>query len=155
MQEPQPIASRMELRAHYTISGSINLQNIEFLAITNQTFTIPAATTLTAQGDFTMAGTNRITINTGNININGNIFLKNTFATGGGTATLHILGTGNQIMDGTAIAISQNRLPLVVINKAFRNANTKRKYFRESKLDLQQWNCGCCQFCIHSCIWRQ
>ncbi len=76
----------------YTISGSISLNNIEFLAITNQTFTIPAATTLTAQGDFTMAGTNRININTGNININGNIFLKNTFATGGGTATLHILG---------------------------------------------------------------
>ncbi len=102
---------------NYTISGSINLQNIEFLAITNRTFTIPAATTLTALGDFTMAGTNRITINTGNININGNIFLKNTFATGGGNAILHILGTGNQIMDGTAIAISQNRLPLVVINK--------------------------------------
>lgn len=101
----------------YTISGSIILQNIEFIANANRTFTIPAATTLTAQGDFTMAGTNRITINTGNININGNIFLKNTFATGGGTATLQILGTGNQIMDGTAIAISQNRLPLVVINK--------------------------------------
>jgi hypothetical protein len=102
----------------YTISGSISLSNIEFLAITNQTFTIPAATTLTAQSDFTMAGTNRITINTGNININGNIFLKNSFATGGGTATLHILGTGNQIMDGTAIAISRNRLPFVVISKS-------------------------------------
>jgi hypothetical protein len=101
----------------YNISGTIRLNNIEFLAITNQTFTIPAATTLTAQGDFTMAGTNRININTGNININGNIFLKNTFATGGGTATLHILGTGNQIMDGTAIAISQNRLPFIVISK--------------------------------------
>jgi hypothetical protein len=102
---------------NYTITGSINLQNIEFLTNTNRTFTIPSATTLTAQGDFTMAGTNRITINTGNINIHGNIFLKNTFATGGGTATLHILGTGNQTMDGTAIAISQNRLPFVVINK--------------------------------------
>jgi hypothetical protein len=102
---------------NYTISGSISLNNIEFLANTNRTFTIPAATTLTALGDFTMAGTRRITINTGKININGNIFLTNTFATGGGTATLNILGAGNQIMDGTAIAISQNRLPFVVINK--------------------------------------
>ena len=101
----------------YTISGNISLNNIEFLSITNQTFTITAANTLTAQGDFTMAGTNRITINTGDININGNIFLKNTFATGGGTATLHILGGGNQIMDGTAITISQNRLPFIVISK--------------------------------------
>jgi hypothetical protein len=102
---------------NYTISGSIILQNIEFIANANRTFTIPAATTLTTLGDFTMAGTNRITLNTGSININGNIFLKNTFATGGGNATLQILGTGNQIMDGTAIAISQNRLPLVMINK--------------------------------------
>ena len=102
----------------YTVTGSVSLNNIEFLAITNQTFTIPVATTLTAQGDFTMAGTNRININTGNININGNIFLKNTFATGGGTATLHILGAANQTMDGTAIAISQNRLPFIVINKS-------------------------------------
>ena len=102
----------------YTITGSISLHNVEFLAITNQTFTIAAATTLTAQGDFTMAGTNRININTGNININGNIFLTNTFATGGGTATLHILGAGNQIVDGTSVAISQNRLPFVVINKS-------------------------------------
>jgi len=103
---------------NYTITGSINLNNIEFLANTNRTFTVSAATTLTALGDFTMAGTRRITINTGNININGNIFLKNIFATGGGTATLHILGAGNQSIDGTAIAISQNRLPFVVINKA-------------------------------------
>jgi len=103
---------------NYTITGSINLNNIEFLANTNRTFTVSAATTLTALGDFTMAGTRRITINTGNININGNIFLKNIFATGGGTATLHILGAGSQSIDGTAIAISQNRLPFVVINKA-------------------------------------
>jgi len=103
---------------NYTISGSISLNNVEFLANTNRTFTVPAATTLTALGDFTMAGTGRIIINTGNININGNIFLKNTFATGGGTATLHILGAGNQAIDGTAIAISQNRLPFVVINKS-------------------------------------
>jgi hypothetical protein len=103
---------------NYTISGSVSLNNIEFLANTNRTFTVSAATTLTALGDFTMAGTRRITINTGNININGNIFLKNTFATGGGTATLHVLGAANQAMDGTAIAISQNRLPFVVINKS-------------------------------------
>jgi len=104
--------------ATYSITGSVSLHNIEFLAITNQTFTIPAATTLTAQGDFTMAGTSRININTGNININGNIFLKNTFANGGGTATLRILGAANQTIDGTAIAISQNRLPFLIINKS-------------------------------------
>ncbi len=101
----------------YTILGSLSLNNIEFLAITNQTITITAATTLTATGDFTMAGTNRITINTGNININGNIFLTNTSATGGGSAAMNIVGTGNETMDGTALAISQNLLPFINISK--------------------------------------
>jgi len=101
----------------YTISGSLSLNNIEFIAIINQQYTVTAATTLTATGDFTMAGTNRITINTGNINVNGNIFLTNTSAIGGGTGTINIVGAGNETMDATAIAISQNLLPFIVINK--------------------------------------
>jgi hypothetical protein len=100
----------------YTITGTLNLNNIEFLSITNQTFTI--ANTLTAQGDFTMAGTARITINTGNVNVNGNIFLTNTSATGGGSAVINIVGSGNETMDGTALAITQNLLPFININKA-------------------------------------
>ncbi len=101
----------------YTITGSLILNNIEFLALTNQTIVIAAATVLTATGDFTMAGTARLTINTGNINVNGNIFLTNTAANGGGTAILSIVGAGNETMDGTALAISQNLLPSVTINK--------------------------------------
>ncbi|HEY4936949.1 MAG TPA: T9SS type A sorting domain-containing protein, partial [Puia sp.] len=83
-----------------------------------QTYNIAAATTLTATGDFSMAGTGRITINTGNINVNGNIFLTNTSAAGGGSATMNIVGAGNETMDGTALAITQNLLPFVIINKA-------------------------------------
>jgi Secretion system C-terminal sorting domain len=101
----------------YTITGSVPFNNVEFLATTNQTITIAAATVITANGDFTMAGTARLTINTGVINVNGNIFLTNTAATGGGSATLNIIGAGNEIMDGTALAISQNLLPFVIINK--------------------------------------
>ncbi|HCL83920.1 MAG TPA: hypothetical protein DIC22_08090 [Chitinophagaceae bacterium] len=101
----------------YTISGSLGLNNIEFIANTNQTFTISAATTLTANGDLTMAGNKRIILNTGKINVNGNIFLTNTSTAGTGTATIYIVGAGNQAMDGTTIAISQNRLPNVTINK--------------------------------------
>ena len=101
----------------YTISGSLVLNNIEFLAITNQTYTIPAATTLTANGNLTMAGTNRITLNTGNINVNGNIILTNTSANGGGTARINIVGAGSEIFDGTAVAINRNILPFININK--------------------------------------
>jgi hypothetical protein len=102
----------------YTISGSINLNHVEFLANNNQTFTVPVATVITAAGDLTMAGTARLTINTGAINVNGNIILTNTAATGGGTAKLNIIGAGNETLDGTALAITQNLLPSVVINKA-------------------------------------
>ena len=99
----------------YTISGSLNLQNIEFLTITNQTFTV--ANTVSAAGDLTMAGTARLTLNTGTINVNGNIFLTNTAANGGGSATINIVGTANEIIDGTALAITQNLLPFVNITK--------------------------------------
>jgi hypothetical protein len=101
----------------YTISGSLTLNNIEFLSLANLTYTIPVATMLTANGDLIMAGTNRITLNAGNINVNGNIFLTNTSAAGGGTATINIVGAGNQILDGTAIATGQNLLPFIIINK--------------------------------------
>jgi hypothetical protein len=101
----------------YTISGSLTLNNIEFTALTNQTFTIPVTTTITANGNLTMAGTNRITINTGNLNISGNITLANTAGGGGGTAVMNIIGAGNETIDGTAIAVSQNLLPRININK--------------------------------------
>jgi hypothetical protein len=104
--------------ATYSISGSLGLNNIRFLAITNATFNLSASTILTASGDFTMSGTSRITINTGNIFVNGNLFLTNTATTGGGTAIVNIVGIGNQTLDGTAIAQSQNLLPYIIINKA-------------------------------------
>ena len=95
----------------YTINGSLTLNNIEFLALANQTITLGSATVLTTNGDLTMAGTGRIIFNTGTLNINGNIFLNNTAAAGGGTAIINIVGAGNQSMDGTSIAVSQNLLP--------------------------------------------
>jgi hypothetical protein len=101
----------------YTISGSLGLNNITFLALSNATFTINAATTLTANGNLSLAGTSRITLNTGSINVDGNISLTNTSGAGGGSATLSILGTTNQTVDGTAIAASQSILPYFVINK--------------------------------------
>ncbi len=99
----------------YAITGTLSLNNIEFLAITNQQFTI--TTILTATGDFTIAGTARVSLNTGTINVNGNIFLTNTSTIGGGSGTINIVGAGNETMDATAVAISQDLLPFIVINK--------------------------------------
>lgn len=101
----------------YTIKGSLTFNNITFLAITNATFTIPAATTLTTSGDLTIAGTSGITLNTGNINVNGNFYLTNAATNGGGSALITINGTGSQNIDGTAISIGQDLLPFLTINK--------------------------------------
>lgn len=102
----------------YAITGSLTLNKLEFLASANQTINIALGTVLTTGGDMTMAGTGRIILNTGTLNLNGNIFLNNTAAAGGGTAIMNIMGVGNQSIDGTAIAVSQNLLPIVNINKA-------------------------------------
>lgn len=101
----------------YTISGSLTFNNIMFMAAANVTFTIAAGSTLTTS-DLTLAGTNKITLNTGNIDVNGDIILTNTSAAGGGTALITVMGAGNETIDGTAISTSQSLLPLVTINKA-------------------------------------
>jgi len=100
----------------YTISGSVSLNNIFITTNAGLTITIAAGTTLTVN-DVTTAGTGNIILNTGTINANGNIFLTNTATGGGGTATINITGTSNQTLDGTAITINQNRLPIININK--------------------------------------
>jgi hypothetical protein len=101
----------------YTIKGSLTLNNITFLAIADATFTIPATTTLTTSGDLTIAGTGGIILNTGNINVHGNLYLTNAATTGGGTALITIDGTGSQAIDGTAVSIGQDLLPYVTISK--------------------------------------
>ena len=120
----------------YTIKGSLTLNNITFLAIDSATFTIPAATTLTTTGDLTIAGTSSITLNTGNINVHGNLYLTNAATGGGGSALITINGTGSQAIDGTAISIGQDLLPLVTINKTVRNPHAKGQYLGERELEV-------------------
>ncbi|HVS96380.1 MAG TPA: T9SS type A sorting domain-containing protein [Puia sp.] len=101
----------------YAITGSLTFANIDFVSITPITFNMAAGTTLTATGNIAMTGTARITINTGTIDVDGNITLTNTALAGGGSAILEIVGAGNQTIDATALAVSQNILPAVTINK--------------------------------------
>jgi hypothetical protein len=100
----------------YSINGSLSLAGIEFIMNTSLS-TISIAGTLTATGDLTVAGAGGVILNTGNINVNGNISLSNTANNGGGSATINIVGTGAQIIDGSTLAVNQSRLPLLNINK--------------------------------------
>ena len=105
--------------AAYSITGSLSLANIEFFMNTSlSTLTLGAATTLTTTGDLTIAGIGGVLINTGNINVNGNIVLTDIAANGGGSTTINIVGTGNETLDGTAVIINESRLPNININKA-------------------------------------
>ncbi len=101
---------------NYSINGSIALNNISFVLTNVVTATIAVGTTLTAAGNLTIAGVGNAILNTGNINVNGNILLTNTATGGGGTATINIVGAGAQTMDGTAIIVNESRLPLININ---------------------------------------
>jgi hypothetical protein len=101
-----------------TLSGSVTLNNISFIVSTNTTFTIPAATTLTASGDLTLAGTANLILNTGFIQVNGNVWLTNTGLAGGGTATISLVGSGTETVDGTVITSNETRLPIFIFNSS-------------------------------------
>jgi Secretion system C-terminal sorting domain len=101
----------------YSITGSLSLSNIEFTVNTSLlTVAIALTTTLTATGNLTLDGSGSLIINTGNINVNGNITLTNTGTAGGGSATINIIGTGAETMDGSAIIFNESRLPVININ---------------------------------------
>ena len=100
----------------YSITGSLSLNSITFVANANLTVTIAAGTTIGAGGSMTIAGTGNVTLNTGAINLSGDLILTNTAAAGGGTTALSLVGTTNQNIDGTAVAGNQSLLPPVTFN---------------------------------------
>lgn len=102
----------------YTISGSVTLNSISFIANANLTATIVAGTTITANGSMTISGTANVTLNTGTINLLGDLILTNTGTAGGGSATINISGSSNQNIDGTAIAGNQSLLPIISFNSS-------------------------------------
>jgi hypothetical protein len=99
-----------------TITGTHTLDNIIFEGGNNWTITIAATTTLTASGDISITGANNMVLNTGTINLNGNLNLTNTATGGGGTAIIDFIGTTNQAIN-SALLINQSNLPAVTINK--------------------------------------
>jgi len=100
-----------------TITGTHTLNNIEFEGAGAYTFTIAAGTTITANGSMKISGTGNVILNTGNINLHGDLILTNTAVAGGGTTILTLNGTSNQAIT-SSLAINQSRVPSVTINKA-------------------------------------
>src|SRR5450432_873664 len=101
-----------------TITGSQTFDNIGFNNTTPwpMTFTMPAGTTLTVDGNMTMTGTASLNFSGGAISLLGNLSLANTGTGGGGSGVLTFAGTTNQAITG-AVTIGQSALPSVNINK--------------------------------------
>ncbi len=100
------------------ITGNIILDNIAFdVTSSGGIFTIATGTTITATEDVTISGFGNLQLNSGNIDVYGNLLLVNTAYGSGGSATINIIGASNQMIDGTAIVAGQSRLPNIIINK--------------------------------------
>jgi hypothetical protein len=102
-----------------TISGSHIVNNLE-LANTNgsdNVYTVSSGNTVTVDKDLTYSGTRGIYVNTGTLDVKGNIALNATHF-GGGTGTIKISGTGNQSLVGQTNAGGYCRLPNIIIDKS-------------------------------------
>jgi len=103
--------------ATQTISGtSPSLYIAEFVGL-GRTYKISAAGNLTVANALNITGSAFATINTGTIEVLGDINITNTATGGGGTATITIDGTGTQNINGST-ASGYGALPKVIINKA-------------------------------------
>ncbi|HEV3412573.1 MAG TPA: T9SS type A sorting domain-containing protein [Puia sp.] len=83
----------------------------------NTTYTLSSAGSIPVANTMKISGAGNAIINTGTINLSGNLTLTNTATGANGTATIDFVGGGAQTADGTAITLNESRLPLIVINK--------------------------------------
>jgi len=102
------------------ISGSQQFDNLEFNPTVNSKFEISSGTILTVNNNLLLSGSNKLKLNTGQIDIKGNIVVRNTFSGGKGTALLNLNGIAQQFFVGND-TIGQYQFPNVQISK---NAGT-------------------------------
>jgi len=105
-----------------TITGSHTLNNVEFRPVGGATdVTITPATILTVADTLTLGGPSSYLFNGGTIEAQGDILITNigqNFV--GGTATININGTGNQLLTGSGLIFTRvgtGVLPNVIIDK--------------------------------------
>lgn len=100
-----------------TISGSHALNHVNFSGTSASTYTISSGTILTAKGDLGFDGSNAIILDTGEIDVQGNLTTSNSSTSTTGTATIVINGTGSQTLTGSGVA-GAGKLPNIQIDKS-------------------------------------
>jgi hypothetical protein len=102
-----------------TITGSMTFGNLTFAPDGSGGGFVIAAGTFATTTNLTLGGSEVLTLNTGNIDVLGNLTLSNSTAhpNANGSATITMRGTGDQILTG-ASAPRLSRVPNFVINKS-------------------------------------
>ena len=102
-----------------TITGSTTFYNLTLgtPAGSAATHTVASGTVLTVAHTLTLSTTNALTINTGEIDAQGDITINNTATGGGGSALIKINGTGSQTLTGSGTA-GTGKLCKVEIDKS-------------------------------------
>ena len=95
--------------------------NLELVGLA-KTLTLSSTGSLTVSNNFILSGTSSLTLNSGTIDVFGNIQITNTATGGGGTTSIQLRGTNAQNLQGPAV-VGQGVLPAVVINKTSNNVN--------------------------------
>ncbi|MEE8130721.1 MAG: hypothetical protein V3T48_10550, partial [Vicinamibacterales bacterium] len=100
-----------------TISGSHSLGNARFSpTAAASTYTIASGTIVTVTGQLELAGTNQLTLDTGDIHAEGDVLITNTHTGSGGTATLTFSRSASQTVTGPGTP-GQGGLPFVIVDK--------------------------------------
>jgi hypothetical protein len=98
-----------------TITGNLSVNSLTLDGASSSYFTINSS--LDVNGNLSLIGADDIVLNTGTVNVMGDIINTNTDNASGGTAAFIINGTGNQTIRGNGIA-NQSKLPSnVILNK--------------------------------------
>ena len=101
-----------------TISGTSPVFWIVQFSGNGNAYNITSAGAVTVVSSLNFTGTQSYTINTGTINVSGDINSSNTNTGCGGNAQINIIGAGAQNLNGNAITPGVGALPQLNINKA-------------------------------------
>lgn len=112
-----PGSSTIHFAGDKTISGTLTLYTMSFGASSNFTYNFSGGSTFTLDGDLETTGTSNAIINTGTINVHGNITVTNTGTGSGGSALVVLNGTGSQTITGSGTA-GAGKLPNITIDKS-------------------------------------
>ncbi len=94
---------------------TLSLYIAEFVGL-GRIYKITAGGVISVANALNLTGSSYATMNTGTIDVLGDINITNTATGGGGTTTINIDGTGTQNINGSS-ASGYGALPIVVINK--------------------------------------